>query len=178
MPNTHAVCNTMHCACWDVDSYNRVGIYAQDADNGMMFTCGNVAKTGNKVTGYQFTVSLPAANATGLWMARTPIPGTSSMLETQVYGDPRYFYNEAGKPISLKYLVPTDVVEVTAPAFSTGNAPTDHATYTYVTVGTDGKLAVVESAPAQGTYFRILGEGVIDCGQDLPVSYILECVRN
>ena len=179
MPNNHAVVNTMHCTCWDVDAYKGVGVAASDMDNGQFVSLGSIAKNGKAITGYQFTVTAPASNATGLWMIRTPIPGTNNELDTHFYADPRYFYNKAGEPMSLCYMNPgVDVIEITADGFATGAAPTDQPSYTFASVGTDGKLAVAQTAPAQGTYFAILGEGYIDIGQEIVTTYVLKCMRN
>lgn len=179
MPNTHAICNTMHTASWDIDSFNEVGICASDVDNGTMLTLGAITKTGNAVTGYQHTVTLPVANATGLYIARTPIPGSSNDLEMHFYSDPRYFYNKAGEPIHLAYLqAQVDVIEVTGEAFATGNTPVDQPAYTFASVDTNGKFVVANAAPAQGTYFEIEGQGYVDIGQEIVTTYIMRCKRN
>lgn len=183
MPNTHAVVNLMHCAAWDVDAYNIAGISETDVDNGTLMSVGNITTSTQtatgRVTGFQYSVSVPAANATGLWIAKTPIPGTYTGLDAHVFNDPRYFYNEAGQPISLAYLVPgVDVIEVTGAAFATGSTPTDQPTYTFASVNASGKLVIAQSAPAQGTYFALLGTHHIDCGQELVTSYVLKCMRN
>ena len=185
MPNNHAVVNLMHCAAWDVDAYNIAGICETDVDNATLLSVGNITTNAAQsaasgvVIDFAYNVSVPAQNATGLWIAKTPIPGTSSSLEAHVYSDPRYFYNEAGKPISLAYLVPgVDVIEVTAEAFASGSAPSNQPTYTFASVNTSGKLVIAQSAPANGTYFALLGSHVIDCGQDLVTSYVLKCMKN
>ena len=179
MPNNHTICNTMHCTCWDVDAYKGVGIATVDMDNGTLVSLGDIAKSGNAITGYQFNVTVPAANATGLWMVRTPVPGTSDQLDAHFYADPRYFYNEAGKPMSLCYMNPgVDVVEVTVEGFAAGNTPVDQPSYTFASVDTNGKLVMANAAPAQGTYFVLLGEGYIDIGQEIVKTYVLKCMRN
>lgn len=182
MPNTHAVVNLMHCAAWDVDAYNIAGICASDVDNATLLSVGNIATSTNtaagNVTGFQYTVTLPSSEATGLWIAKTPVPGTFTGLDAHVYSDPRYFYNEAGQPISLAYLVPgVDVIEVTAEAFQSGNAPSDQPSYTYATVNTSGELVIANTA-GNGTTFALLGTHYIDCGQDIVTSYVLKCVKN
>lgn len=183
MPNNHAVVNMMHSVCWDVDAYNIAGICESDVDNGTLLSIGSITtSTGTaagSVTGFQYNVVLPAANATGLWIAKTPIPGTYSGLDAHIFSDPRYFYNEAGEPISLGYLqAGVDVIEVTPEAFASGSAPSDQPTYTYISVNTSGKLVIAQSAPASGTYFELLGSHYIDCGQDIVTSYVLKCARN
>ena len=183
MPNTHAVVNLMHCAAWDVDAYNIAGVCESDVDNGTLLSVGGITTStstaAGAVTDFQYSVAAPSANATGLWIAKTPVPGTYTGLDAHVFADPRYFYNEAGQPISLAYLVPgVDVIEVTGAAFASGSAPTDQPTYTFASVNTSGKLVIAQSAPASGTYFALLGTHYIDCGQDIVTTYVLKCVRN
>lgn len=184
MPNNHAVVNLMHCVAWDVDAYNIAGICATDVDNGTLLSVSSIttatpSNARTTVTGFQYNVAVPAANATGLWIAKTPIPGTSTDLAVQTFSDPRYFYNKAGEPISLAYLqAGVDVIEVTGEAFAEGSAPTDQASYTFVSVNASGKLVIAQAAPASGTYFTMLGHHTIDCGQELVPSYILKCMRN
>lgn len=182
MPNTHAIVNLMHCAAWDVDAYNIAGICASDVDNGTLLSVGSITTAdapSTNITGFQYNVALPTANATGLWIAKTPIPGTSNSLDVHVYNDPRYFYNKAGEPISLAYLVPgVDVIEVTAPAFAAGSEPSTQPTYKFATVNNAGKLVIASGAPANGTYFALLGTHHIDCGQEIVTSYVLKCMKN
>lgn len=183
MPNTHAVVNLMHCAAWDVDAYNISGVCATDVDNATLLSVGGITTSTTTATGavtdFQYSVAAPSANATGLWIAKTPVPGTYTGLDVHVFADPRYFYNEAGQPISLAYLVPgVDVIEVTGAAFASGSAPTNQPTYTFASVDTSGKLVIAQSAPASGTYFALLGTHHIDCGQELVASYVLKCMRN
>lgn len=184
MPNTHAVVNLMHCAAWDVDAYNISGVCKTAVDNSTLLSVGNITTNAasnapsGAVTDFMYNVSVPQANATGLWIAKTPVPGTFTGLDAHVYSDPRYFYNEAGQPISLAYLVPgVDVIEVTAEAFQSGNAPSDQPSYTYATVNTSGKL-VIANAAGNGTTFALLGTHYIDCGQDIVTSYVLKCIKN
>lgn len=178
MPNNHAICSTMRCTCVDVDAYNAVGISTTDMDNGVLVTLGAIDKTGNAINGFQYTVTAPVANATGLWLVRTPLPG--STVEMQFMNDPRYFYNVAGRPMHLCYMNPgVDVIEVDANAFTSGSAPSDQPSYGYATVtASTGKLAVANAAPASGTYFIIEGTHTISVGQDIVTTYVLRCARN
>lgn len=177
MPNNHTVVNTMHCTCWDVDAYKSVGIANSDMDNGTFVTLGDIANSNNAITGFQFNVTAPAENAVNLWMVRTPEP--NGTLESQVYSDPRYFYNVANRPMSLCYMNPgVDVIEITAEGFASGSAPTDQPTYKFASVNTNGKLVIAQTAPEQGTYFALLGTHTIDVGQTLLTSYVLKCMRN
>lgn len=185
MPNTHAVVNLMHCTAWDVDAYNISGVCQTDVDNGTLLSVGNIITNAasnapsGAVTDFMYNVTVPTANATGLWIAKTPVPGTYQGLDAHVYSDPRYFYNQAGQPISLAYLVPgVDVIEVTAAAFASGSAPTDQPTYTFASVNTSGKLVIAQTAPGSGTYFALLGNHYVDCGQELVTTYVLKCMRN
>ena len=179
MPKNHAVVNTMHCTCVDVDAYKAVGIGEVDMDNGTFVSLDEIANNAGVITGFEFKVKLPQANATGLWMVRTPVPGSSKLLEAHIYKDPRYFYNEKGEPMSLCYLNPgVDVIEVTGEAFADGSTPKDQPTYKFASVNAQGKLVVAQNAPAQGTYFDLLGKHHIDCGQELVPSYVLKCAKN
>lgn len=179
MPNTHAVVNLMHCAAWNVDAYNITGICStNDVDNGTLLSVGAIANTSGAITGFQYTATLPQTNATGLWIAKTPVPGTFTGLDAHVYSDPRYFYNEQGQPISLAYLVPNvDVIEVTAAAFASGSEPSTQPSYNYATVNASGEL-VIANAVGTGTTFSLLGTHYIDCGQELVPTYVLKCVKN
>lgn len=184
MPNTHAVVNLMHCAAWDVDAYNISGVCQTAVDNGTLLSIGNITTNAasnaasGAVTDFMYNVSVPQANATGLWIAKTPVPGTYTGLDAHVYADPRYFYNEAGQPISLAYLVPgVDVIEVTAAAFASGSEPSTQPSYTYATVNTSGQL-VIANAEGTGTTFALLGNHYIDCGQELVTTYVLKCIKN
>lgn len=178
MPNNHGYVNTMRCTCWDVDAYKAVGVYADgNIDNGTFVTLGAPQNDSGAINGFEYTVTLPVANAVGLWLVRTPEVGTD--IEMNLLNDPRTFYNEAGRPMSLCYMNPgVDIIEVIAENFSTGNTPEDQPTYKFASVGTDGKLAVANAAPAQGTYFDILGTHYVAIGQEVVTTYVLRCARN
>ena len=176
MANTHSFINTTRCVCWDVDAFNACGIGEVDFDNGQLVARGAMAL--NAATGgYEFAVAAPEANATNLWVIDTPEVG--STVEMQVFDDPRYFYNPAGQPMSIKYLRPeVDFIEVPASAFATGSTPVDQPTYTFVSVNTNGRLVIAQQAPAQGTYFTIATKHTIDIGQEIVPTWILKCERN
>lgn len=178
MANTHSFINTTRCTCWDVDAYNACGIYASsDLDNGVFVTRGAMQNTNGAINDYAFTVALPSANAVNLWVIDTPEVG--SALDVQVYDDPRYFYNPAGKPMSIRYLHPeVDFIEVDANAFASGSAPADQPTYKFASVNTSGRLVIANSAPSSGTYFALAGTKSVDIGNELVTTYILQCVRN
>lgn len=175
MANTHSFINTTRCTCWDVDAYNAAGVATVAIDNGQFVSRGALGLA-NAVTpgGYEFDVALPAANATHLWVVDTP--ESQWPIEMQIFDDPRYFYNEAGRPMSLRYLVPeVDFIEVPTSAFAT--APV--AASKYATVDTDGRLVAATAAPAtDGTYFAIAGTHSIDIGIEVIPTYILQCIRN
>ena len=158
--NNHAVFNGAHCAFWDVDAYNLVGIAATEIDNATFLALGDIKlKTGG---GYEFTVTVDAANA-GTYVAGTPAQGYG--IEAGLFDDPRYFTNEAGKPISVKRLVAGDCIEVDLAAFTA-----DPATNDYAKVAASGKLtgSATDSDP-----FKILGTHTIDCGGELVKTWIL-----
>lgn len=172
----HSFVNTTRCTCWDVDAYNACGIAQTDMDNGQLVSLGAIQLNADPAGGYEFAVTAPQANATNLWIIDTPEVGIGA---DNIYDDPRYFYNVAGRPMSMRYLNPiVDYVEVPASAFSAGNAPADHATYKFASVGTDGRFAIAQTAPAQGTYFALTGTHTINIGLESVVTYVLQCVRN
>ena len=176
MANTHSFINTTRCVCWDVDAFNACGIGEVDFDNGQFVTRGAMALKA-ATGGYEFAVAAPGANATGLWVIDTPEVG--STVEMQIFDDPRYFYNPAGQPMSIKYLRPeVDFIEVPASAFAAGSTPVEQPTYTFASVNTNGRLVIAEQAPAQGTYFTIAAEHTIDIGQEIVPTWILKCERN
>ena len=177
MANNHGFVNTTHCACWDVDSYKRVGIAQVDIDNGVFVTIGDIANTAEAIEGYQFAVTPATATSTGVWLCRTPEVGTS--LDMVMYNDPRHFYNEAGRPISLCYLVAgVDCIEVDANCFADPDTmPT--ATNKYVPLTTGGKLGTpVAQAPATGAYLEYLGKKTVDVGAELVETVVLQMARN
>lgn len=159
MAKNHAIFNGTHCAFWDVDAYNLVGIAATDIDNATFLTLGDIKlKTDG---GYEFTVTADAANA-GEYVAGTPAVGYG--IEAQIFDDPRYFYNETGKPISVKKLVKGDCIEVNLAAFTA-----DPTTSTYAKVAA-GKLTGSTTASDP---FKILGTHTIDIGGELVKTWIL-----
>lgn len=159
MAKNHAIFNGTHCAFWDVDAYNLVGIAATDIDNATFLTLGDIKlKTDG---GYEFAVTADADNA-GEYVAGTPAVGYG--IEAQIFDDPRYFYNETGKPISVKKLVKGDCIEVDLAAFTT-----DPTTSTYAKVAA-GKLT---GSTATSDPFKILGTHTIDIGGELVKTWIL-----
>lgn len=157
----HTIFNGTHCAYWDVDSYNMVGIAATDIDNGTFLALGDM-KLKDVTGGYEFTVS---AGQNADLIAGTPEVGYG--LEEQIYADPRYFTNKAGKPISVKRLVKGDCIEVSVDAFTV--AP--DATHLGAKVQTTGKLTSQEAIA--GADFQILSTHTIDVGGELVKTWIL-----
>lgn len=176
--NNHGYISTMRCACVDVDAYNRAGVYTTGAlDNGVFVTLTGINKDSQKmVQGFEYTVA-PATNASyGCWVVATPEVG--STIEMQMMSDPRYFYNEAGRPMSLKYLNPkTDIIEVDANCFANATLPTTEG---YVTIGTGGKLVATSSAPEGGnkTYFSVVGFNNVAVGMGTMKTVLLQCEAN
>ena len=179
MPNnTHGYISTMHCACVDVDAYNRAGVYAAGAlDNGVFVTLTGINKdSSNLVQGFEYNVAPASAASYGCWVINTPEVG--STIEMQMMSDPRYFYNEAGRPMSLKYLNPqTDIIEVDANCFANATLPTGEG---YVTIGANGKLVAAEAAPADGgvTYFSVVGFNNVAVGMGQMKTVLLQCEDN
>lgn len=180
MPTLHGFVNSTHCACWDVDSFNCAGVYADAAlDNGTFVTLGTINRdtTDFTIEGYEFNVT-PATNAaTRVWMVESPEVGSDILM--QELADPRYFYNEAGRTLSLKYLVPgVDCIEVTAECFTDKTLPTN--TNQYVTIGANGKLTATSASPAAGSnvYFTFLGYHTITFGMEDVQTAVIRIERN
>ena len=172
----HGYISTTSCACWDVDSFNRCGIYASgNLDNGVFVVCGQPSvDDDDNITGYEFPVTLPAANAEHLWVINTPEVGYT--FDQQLLADPREFYNKAKSGMSIKYLLPhVDCIEVNAEAFASAALPTTEG---YVSVNTSGKLVAAGSAPNAGTYFSVLGFKDVAVGSDMMPVVVLQCERN
>ena len=157
---------------WQDDAINCAGVAAVDLDNGQFVTRGALGLTANG--GYEFTCTLPEANATDLWLVEKPAVGTT--IEMQEMSDPRYFYNPMGSTFSIKGMTANrSFIEVPASAFTT--APTD-GTSKFASVDTNGRLVAVTEAPAAGTYFSIEATHTVDIGYEAVKTYILKCVRN
>jgi len=152
MANNHGFIIGTHCAFWDVDSKNFVGIAESDIDNGTFVALGDILNTSGVIDEYVFAVS--AASASDFVVATPPV---GDSLEMQLFDDPRYFYNKAGKPMSVKHLEIGDCIEVDDACFST--APT-LGTSTYAGV-TSGKLVASTTASDP---FKILGQHNVDIG--------------
>nr|DAD70755.1 MAG TPA: hypothetical protein [Siphoviridae sp. ctKcB20] len=156
----HTIVNGMHCAYMNVDAYNFCGIATADIDNGTILTLGDM-KLKDATGGFEFAVT---AGGNGEFIAITPEVGYS--LEAQIYADPRYFTNKAGKPISVKRLVKGDSIEITVDGFTA----TPGASDTYATVGVNGKFTsgTTTSAP-----FKILATHNMDVGSEIVKTWIL-----
>lgn len=159
MAKNHIVFNGTHCAYWDVDSLNLVGIAAADIDNGTFLTLGAMSPAGDGA--YEFTVT---ADVNADLIAGTPPQGYN--VEAQVYDDPRYFTNVAGKPISVKRLIKGDCIELSEGAFTA--AP---ATNKYAKVVAGGKLTA--QAADTGADFQIVGVRTMDIGGEFISAYVL-----
>lgn len=156
----HTVVNSMHCAFTNIDAYNLVGIATTDIDNGTFLTLGDMKLKTND-GGFEFSVS--AATADSDLIAITPEVGYD--LASQIYDDPRYFTNKAGKPISVKRVVKGDVIEVTIDAFTA-----DPSTNGYAKVAATGKLTATATT---SDAWKILAESHIDIGGESVKSWIL-----
>ena len=169
--NTHSfVIRTLEN--WQDDAINCAGVASVDLDNGQFVTRGALGLTANG--GYEFTCTLPEANATDLWLVEKPAVGTT--IEMQEMSDPRYFYNPKDSTFSIKGMTANrSFIEVPASAFAT--APTD-GTSKFASVDTNGRLVAAAVAPAAGTYFSIEATHTVDIGYEAVKTYILKCVRN
>lgn len=176
MANSHGCVNTTLCSCWDVDAMKIAGIYTADVDNGVFVTLGDMnLDSSNVIQGYEYNVALANNASTHCYMIRTPEVGSS--IEMQMMSDPRYFYNEAGRPLSLCWIAPhVDHIEVDANCFVGGSLPAKGA---YVGIGTGGKLVALEQAPSTDvTYFLCVGLHDMDAGQALIPTAVLRCENN
>lgn len=160
MANNHAIFNGTHCAFWDVDSLNYVGIAQSDLDNGTFVKLGAIGLASDG--GYEFAVSVDASPDL---ICGTPAQGYG--IDAQIYDDPRYFTNVAGKPISVKRLVKGDCIELSAAAFTAAPADTD----TFATVQATGKLTA--NTTEAGAHFAVLGKHSIDCGAEIVPTWVL-----
>lgn len=160
------------------DALNCAGVCsANDLDNGQFVTRGALALASGD-GGYEFAVTLPSANAEGLWLVESPIVGTT--IEMQEMDDPRYFYNPQGKACSIKFVrAGLDFIEVPASAFAASYDPdTVGDTAAYASINTSGRLVAVASAPANGTYFSIAAEHSVDIGSEVVKTWVLKCEKN
>ena len=179
MANNHGYCSLIRATAWDVDSNKLVGIATTDMDNGTFVILGDMNVDAQKnINGFEYKVTAATATSTSVWVVRTPEAGTD-MLEVQLYDDPRYFYNKAGKPMSLAYMNPhVDHIEVDANCFTANFDPATVAAATMAQLDTNGKLKAVSAAPASGAYFTIIGKHSIAVGQELVPTWVLRCERN
>lgn len=158
MAKNHAIFNGTSCAFWNIDAFNLAGIAATEIDNATILTLGAIGLAANG--GYEFTVT---AGGDGTYIAGTPAQGYG--IEAGLFDDPRYFTNEAGKPISVKRLVAGDCIEVDLAAFTA-----DPAANGYAKVAASGKLT---GSATNSDPFKILGTHTIDCGGELVKTWIL-----
>lgn len=159
----HTIVNGMHCAYMNVDAYNFCGIATTDIDNGTILTLGDM-KLKDATGGFEFAVSAATDGGNADFIAITPEVGYD--LEAQIYADPRYFTNKAGKPISVKRLVKGDSIEITADGFTAAPQDTD----TYVKVAANGKLT---ASTTNSDPFKILATHNMDVGSEIVKTWIL-----
>lgn len=179
MANNHGYCSLIRATAWDVDSNKLVGIATTDMDNGTFVVLGDMnVDTQKNINGFEYKVTAAGATSTSVWVVRTPEAGTD-MLEVQLYDDPRYFYNKAGKPMSLAYMNPhVDHIEVDKNCFTANFDPDTVSGATMAQLDANGKLKAVSAAPASGAYFTIVGKHSIAVGQELVPTWVLRCERN
>lgn len=159
MAKNHTVFNGTHACYWDCDALNLVGIAATDIDNGTFLTLGDMSPAQDGA--YEFTVT---AGVNADLIAGTPPQGYN--VDAQVYDDPRYFTNEAGKPISVKRLIKGDCIELSEGAFTAAPAANK-----YAKVVANGKLTA--QADDTGADFQILGARTMDIGGEFIPTYVL-----
>ena len=180
MAKTHAILNSVHMSSWDNDALNLAAVCESDLDNGALVTLKQINRdaTSGIVGGYEYTVEPATAGADNVWIVDSPEVGYD--LEMQIYDDPRYFYNVAGKPMSIKGLCGgIDCIEITAPLFVGGTLPTVAQLGQYVAPAANGLYAApVAQAPESGAYFRVEGLTTIACGAEEVPAAILRCMAN
>lgn len=177
----HGYINTTKMCAENIDAMNCAGVYTTgDMDNGTIVSLSsmNKASTTNLIQGYEYTVAPSGANPTGpVWVVASPEVGTT--INQQVLNDPRYFYNEAGQPMSLKYLVEdVDCIEVTAQCFTSGTLPA--STSTVVTIDGNGHFVDgASSAPSttNQAYFSIEGFHTVTIGMTEVSTVVLRFRR-
>ena len=166
----HGYINTTKMCAENVDAMNCAGVINQDVDNGVIVTLSSINKNASApnqyyIQGYEYTVALASSTTTGdVWVVASPEVGTT--IDQQILSDPRYFYNAAGQPMSLKYLVDgVDCIEVTAQCFTGGTLP-DAVTNKFATVGANGKLTAAAAAAsgAGKPYFTVEGLHTVTIG--------------
>lgn len=179
MANNHGYCSLIRATAWDVDSNKLVGIATTDMDNGTFVVLkGMNVDTQKNIKGFEYNVEAATAASTSVWVVRTPEAGTD-IPEVQLYNDPRYFYNKAGKPMSLAYMNPrVDHIEVDKNCFTTSLDPDTVASATVVGLDANGKLKALAEAPGSGAYFTIVGKHSFAVGQELVPTWVLRCERN
>lgn len=174
----HGYVNTTKCTCWDVDSYNLAGVYTDaDMDNAVLVTLVKMnLDSENNIGGYEYTVKPATSTDTSVWIVDSPEVG--STLMQQMMADPREFYNEAGRTMSLKFMNPkVDCIEVTKEAFEGGTMP-DAVTNKYVVAGANGKLKATNSNAGTGILFNFEGFHNVTIGMAEVQTAVLRCVRN
>lgn len=179
MANNHGYCSLIRATAWDVDSNKLVGIATTDMDNGTFVVLGAMnVDTQKNINGFEYNVTAAGATSTSVWIVRTPEAGTD-IPEVQLYNDPRYFYNKAGKPMSLAYMNPhVDHIEVDKNCFTTSLDPDTVSNATVVGLDANGKLKALAEAPGSGAYFTIIGKHFFAVGQELVPTWVLRCERN
>lgn len=169
MANTHGVVNTTHCSCWTDDALNFSGVAVTDIDNGTFVALGDLQKTDDMIDEYTFTVT-PDANGTSTikYIVDTQI-GKAGTLEQQLYNDPRYFYNIAGRGMSVKQLQVGNCIEINAEAMVAGATPADKPTYKTASIGAAGKLQMVDGDAGA---FKYMGAVERAIGQEVVSHYV------
>ena len=179
MPNTHTIVNSTHMMAWDNDALNVAGVYeAGDLDNGRFVVLGAMNQSAtNDIQGYEFAVTPATADSVHVYLVDSPEVGTDVLM--QEMADPRYFYNKAGRTMSLKYVMPhVDYIEIDATAFTGGTLPT--SAMPYAILAADGMLTATaaDQAATTGAYFRFVGNHSISVGMEQVPTVVLRCERN
>lgn len=180
MAMNHAILDGSSTMYWDNDALNMAGVATVDLDNGQLVTLKKINRvdTTGDVEGFEYEVEPAAAGADNVWIVASPEVGYD--LESQLHDDPRYFYNLAGKAMSVKALMSgVDVIKVTKEVFTANALPAAGDVDKFIPVDANGKYGAVQAdAPASGAYFRVEGFGTFSCGMEEVPAVYLRCMAN
>ena len=165
----------MKCACMNIDALNACGVYAAGPlDNGVAVKLVKMVQDGTKTAqGFEFEVKPASASDLGVWVVNTPEAGGKN-IEVQLFNDPRYFYNEAGAPMSIKKLVAgVDYLEMDKNCFTDGTIPDGTASKDFATIGAGGKWTTAAEAPVSGGYLEFVAKHTVAVGSEIVPTVIM-----
>lgn len=179
MPNNHGYVNATKMCSWNVDALVLAGVYeGGDLDNGVLVTLGAMNQSAtNNIQGYEFAVTPATADSVGVCIVDTPAIGTT--VEMQEMADPRYFYNQAGKTLGLRRIVPKyDYLELIPECFVDGTLPTAANSNVIIAAGGKFQATNADQSGTQGAYFSFVGYHTITFGMETVQTAVVRCERN